>query len=466
MRLTVAVLFSGIALAQGPNVDWSKQKEEILRHHRALVQIDSMNPPGNESRVVEYLKEVLEAEGIATKTFALDPTRANLVARIQGNGSKRPILLLAHSDTVGVQKEKWPVDPHGAVLKDGYIWGRGTIDDKDKLATMLMITLLVKRSGVTLDRDLIFLAEAGEESTTAVGIDFMVREHFDEIDAEFAITEGGGATIENGKVRVVTLETTEKVPRRARLVASGSAGHGSVPRQDNPLIHLSSAVAKVGTWETPMRLNDTTRTYFERLAGISTPERAARYNGLSDKGKTAAIQRYFAANEPQHYSMLRTSIVPTILTAGIGPNVIPSQAEATLDIRALPDEDMPKFFEAMNRVIGDAAVKIEPIPNPRPASTPSRLDTEMYRALEASAKRVYPGTIVMPTMSTGATDMAQLRAKGIQSYGIGPAVTDLDRTNYGAHSDVERLPEASLYPLVEFAWGAVMEVSASGQPRR
>jgi acetylornithine deacetylase/succinyl-diaminopimelate desuccinylase-like protein len=457
---TLALVFTGPVLAQVPAVDWGKQKAEILRHYRAMVQIDSSSPPGNETKVVEYLKGVLESEGIPTKIFAKDPARANIVARLKGNGSKRPLLIFAHTDVVGVQREKWPVDPFGAVLKDGYVWGRGTVDDKDKLAANLMVLLLLKRSGVPLDRDVIFFAESGEEADPAgVGISFMVEQHFEEIDAEFALTEGGSATLENGRVAVVNIQTTEKVPRRVRLVVNGTSGHGSVPRTDNALVHLSAAVAKVGTWQTPMRLNDTTRTYFEKLATISSPDKAARYTGLLNPERSEAIQRYLAENEPSHYSMLRTSVVPTILKAGFRMNVIPSEAEATLDIRALPDEDPTQFFAAMSKVIGDPAVKIEPTGNSRPASPPSRLDTEMYRVLEQVSRRMYPGSTVLPTMSTGSTDMAQLRAKGIQSYGIGPPRTADDGINYGAHSDVERLLESSLYQFVEFTWNVVTEVA-------
>ncbi|MDQ6698632.1 MAG: peptidase dimerization domain-containing protein, partial [Acidobacteriota bacterium] len=276
--------------------------------------------------------------------------------------------------------------------------------------------------------------------------------------AEFAITEGGDARIENGRITRVMISTTEKLPRRVRLVANGTAGHGSVPRLDNAVTHIGAAVGKVGTWQTPMRLNDTTRTYFEKLASISPPEQAARYKGLTDPLRTEAIQRYLAEHEPTHYSMLRTSVVPTMLKAGVGTSVIPSEAEATIDIRALPGEDMPKFFTEMTKVIGDPAVKIVPLPFTRPAAPPSRLDTEMYRVLERTGRRVYPGSTVVPGMVTGASDMAQLRAKGVQSYGIGPALTEDDKTNYGAHGDVERLPEASLYKLVEFTWNAVAEI--------
>jgi acetylornithine deacetylase/succinyl-diaminopimelate desuccinylase-like protein len=362
---------------------------------------------------------------------------------------------------VGVQREKWPVDPFGAIRKDGYIWGRGTVDDKDKLAANLMLMLLLKRTGAKLDRDVIFLAESGEEGTTKPGIEFMVSQHYSQIEAEFCLTEGGGATLSGGRVTTVTVSTTEKLPRRIRLVVNGTSGHGSIPRTDNALVHLSAAVAKLGAWETPLRLNDTTRTYFERLAGISSPEMAARYNGITDSKRGPAIQKYLAENEPMHYSMLRTSVVPTILNAGFRMNVIPSQAEATIDVRMAPGEDDKTFFDQMQRVIGDPAVKIERITDgDRPATPPSRLDTDMFRALETVSKRIYPGSVTLPTMLTGATDMAFLRAKGMQSYGIGPASSDTDRTNYGAHSDVERLLESSLYSFTRFTWESVMEVSA------
>lgn len=456
----ILLLLPRAAATQVPVVDWGKQEAEILRHHRSLIQIDSSNPPGNETLVVDYLKRVFESEGIPVKTFALDPSRANLVARIKGNGSRRPILLMAHTDVVGVQGEKWPVEPFGAVLKDGYIWGRGSRDDKDKLAANLMVMLLAKRSGVVLDRDLIFLAEAGEESSTAFGIDFMVNQHFDEIDAEFALTEGGSARLENGRVTVVQVTTTEKVPRRVRLVVNGTSGHASVPRIDNALVHLSAAVAKLGAWETPIRLNETTKAYFEKLAAVSTPENASRYRGLLDPARSSTIARYLAEHEPGRHTMLRTSVVPTILKAGFRMNVIPSEAEATIDVRALPDEDMTKFYEEMRRIVADPAVKIEPLTDgARPVAPVSRLDTDMFRALERVSAQMYPGSTTLPTMLGAATDMAQLRAKGIQSYGIGPASTDEDAISYGAHSDVERLLESSLYGLVEFTWRAVAEVA-------
>jgi acetylornithine deacetylase/succinyl-diaminopimelate desuccinylase-like protein len=461
-KTALALMFAAAAAAQVPSVDWEKQKAEILKYHRSLIQIDTSNPPGNETKAAEYLKKIFDAEGIPAQVFALDPSRANVVARMKGNGSKRPILILGHTDVVGVQREKWPVDPFAAVLKDGYIWGRGSNDDKDKVASNLMTMLLLKRTNAHLDRDVIFLAESGEEGTTGPGIDFMVSRHFDAIDAEFAMTEGGDATIVNGRVTAVQIQTTEKTPRTTRLVVNGTSGHGSVPRVDNALVHLSAAVEKLGNWETPMRLNDTTRTYFEKLAAISPPDQAARYNGLLNPQRAAESQRYLRVNEPRLYSMLRTSIVPTILKAGFRVNVIPSEAEATLDVRMLPDDNLDRLYAEMHKVIADPAVKIEHVAgNDRPLAAPSRLDTEMYRALGRVSQRIYPGAAVLPIMGTGASDMAQLRAKGVQCYGIGPARTEEDATNYGAHSDVERLSEASLYKLAEFVWNAVTEVAVS-----
>jgi acetylornithine deacetylase/succinyl-diaminopimelate desuccinylase-like protein len=460
--LGFAISLVSILSAQTPpagTVDWERLKPEILEHYRDLIRLDTT--AGHETIAVDYLKKVLEGEGIATRTFALDPARANLVARIKGNGSKRPLLILAHTDVVGVQREKWPVDPFGAVMKDGFVWGRGSKDDKPVLAANLVAMLMLKRLGVQLDRDVIFLAESGEEADLAgVGINFMVREHFDEIDAEFAMTEGGGARIEGDRVVQVNIGTAEKLPARVRLVATGTAGHGSAPRMDNALIHLSAAVEKVGRWETPMRLNDTTRTYFERLASISPPEKAALYKALLDSRTAADAQKILRENSPSEYSMLRTSVVPTMLKAGIGANVIPSEAEATLDIRALPGEDVEKFYDAMARVIADPAVKIVPLPPTRPPSPASRLDTDMYAVMERVAKNIYPGAAVLPSMSTGASDQAQLRAKGIQSYGIGPASTESDAVNYPAHGDVERLAESSLYPFVQYVWNVVMDMAA------
>jgi acetylornithine deacetylase/succinyl-diaminopimelate desuccinylase-like protein len=460
-----AVLFTAAAAAQ-TSPDWSKIHAETLEHYTALLRIDTSNPPGNETRAAKYVQSVLEREGIAARLFALEPDRANLVARLKGAGSKRPILVMGHTDVVGVQRQKWTVDPFAAIRKDGFIYGRGAQDDKDNLTAGLMLMLLLKRAHVPLERDVIFLAEAGEEGASRVGIDFMVERHWNEIEAEYALAEGGHVASRDGKVRYVAISTTEKVPRGVRLIAHGTAGHGSRPSPDNAVVHLATAVAKIGGWQPAMRLNDATRAYFERLSTISAPEEADRYRHITDPARAPEIERYFARHELSHYSILRTSVTPTIIQAGFRSNVIPSEAEAYLDVRALPDENIDKLCAEMRRVIGDPSVEVVPPKGGRPTASPSRIDTEMFRALEKAQRRLFPGAITIPSMLTGATDMAQLRARGVQAYGFGPIVEDAKRDKGGAHSDDERLAVTSLEKLVEFLWYAVVEVTQpSTQPR-
>jgi len=231
---------------------------------------------------------------------------------------------------------------------------------------------------------------------------------------------------------------------------------------DNPILHLAAAVAKFQTWQPPMRLNDTTRAYFERLATISTPEQAYRYNHVADPEKTGEIQHYLLEHEPGNYSVLRTSIVPTIFQGGFRSNVIPSEATANLDIRALPDEDMAKLYNEMRRQIDDPAVEIQSTcRDQRAPSPPSRLDTSMFQALERTQKKMFPDAITVPAMLTGATDMAQLRVKGVEAYGFGPIVDEQEYELHGAHSDQERMLESSIYSMVQFLWFTVLDIAAS-----
>jgi acetylornithine deacetylase/succinyl-diaminopimelate desuccinylase-like protein len=287
-----------------------------------------------------------------------------------------------------------------------------------------------------------------------------VNEHWKDIDAEICLAESGGVRRRSGQALYATVETTEKQPKGARLVAKGPAGHGSRPLRSNAVVHLSRAIEKIALWDPPMRFNDTTRTYFEKLATLSAPEEAARYKALFDPQKAPAIREYLAEREPGTYSMLHTSISPNIVQAGYQVNVIPSEAEATLDIRALPDEDISAFYDLMRKVIDDPAIELIPDSrNARPGAAPSRMDSDAYHALEAAYQRIY-GVTTLPVMSTGATDMAFLRAKGVQCYGVGPMVDEEDASKgFGAHSDQERLLEEALYKHVQFFWNAVTSIA-------
>lgn len=449
------LILSSLSLSAQPS---RKLNAETLRHYTALLRIDTSNPPGNETEAAKYLAGVLQREGISVKLLALDPARANLVARIHGNGSARPIAILGHTDVVGVQRSKWSVDPFGAARKDGFIYARGAVDDKEIVVAGLMVMLLLQREHIKLNRDVIFVAEAGEEGTPAVGIDFLVGHHWDEIAAEYALAEGGSAVAQGGKVRYVAITTAEKVPRGVRLIARGPSGHASRPSPNNAVVHLAAAVAKLADWHTPMRLNDTVHAYFDRLASISPPADADRYRHVADPARSPEIDNYFERYEPAHYAMLHTTLAPTMLKAGFALNVIPSEAEAYIDIRGLPDEDMPRFYDEMHALIADPNVEIVPHKPTRPATPPSRTATVMFRALEHTQRRMFPNAITLPCMLTGATDMAQLRAKGVEAYGFGPIVEAGDPGE--AHASDERLAEASLYKLVEFLWYTILEAAA------
>ena len=464
MKIRKLVLLLGGCLATmhvAAEIDWDAYDAELLEHFQTLVRMDTTDPPGREIEAANYLAEALAAEGIPVETFAIEPDRPNVVARLEGNGSKRPVLIMAHTDTVNVDPEKWRFGPFSAEREMGYVYGRGTVDDKDNVAAALMVMLTLKREGIELDRDVIFLAESGEEGAVQVGIKYMVDNHLGAIDAEFCYAEGGGVTRWGGEVRYASVQTMEKIPRAIQLTARGPAGHGSVPLLDNAVLRLADAVAKIGKWRIPVRLNETTRTYFERLATISPEREAQRYLDIlhPDPLVRNAADDYFRARSPRHASMIRSSISPTQFNAGYRINIIPSDAKALLDTRLEPTEDPEAFLEMVREVIDDEAIEVAWAPrNVRPKGI-SGLDTEAFRVLEANITEYY-GATTLPTMSTGATDMAYLRARGIQCYGIGPAIDIEDGPRgFGAHSDQERILESELARFGRFHYAIVADIA-------
>ena len=444
--------------AQTP--DFGATGNEAVRLLQKLIRIDTSNPPGNETLVAEYVSQILAAEGIDSEIYALDPARGNLVARLRGNGSKAPVLILAHSDVVGVEEDLWTVDAFSGEIMDDYIYGRGATDNKDMIAAAVEVMLTIKRQGLTLDRDVILLVEAGEEGSTQFGIDYMVEHHLDKIQAEFALNEGGGGHItESGVIDRVNIGTAEKVPwRLIRLVARGTSGHGSMPRADNPIVRLAAAVVKVGEVQMPKRLNETTREYFRRLAEISSPEVATFYRNVEDPVLGPMVEEYFRHNDVASNSMLRTSVSPNIIQGGFRYNVIPGEAEVTLDVRALPDENMDEFLAELERRIDDPLVEVVPPVSWRPSGPPSSLDTDLFQALENTQSFMYPDAVTIPMMLTGATDSAQLRAAGIPTYGIGAPSRDNDRR---AHGNDERMSVQSMHDFVEFMYRTVLEVGGA-----
>jgi acetylornithine deacetylase/succinyl-diaminopimelate desuccinylase-like protein len=440
-----------------PLPDLKKAHEETLAILQGLVRIDTTNPPGNETKAAEYLKSILDKEGIPAEIFAKVPERGNLVARLKGSGRKRPLLLMGHTDVVGVEREKWTVDPFEGVVKDGYLYGRGASDDKAMTAVAVEVMLMLRRMDIALDRDVILLAAAGEEGTTEFGIDFMVDQHWEKIDSEYALNEGGVIRVREADVHFVGVSASEKVPRTTRLVARGTSGHGSIPLVDNPVVRIAAAVAKLGQHQLPMRLNETTRAFFQRLATISPPEQSALFSNLEDQMVSPRIQEKLRSSDPTYNAMLRTSISPNIIKGGFQRNIIPGDAEATLDIRALPDEDLEKLFVEIRRIIDDPTIDVLPALAGRPATQPSRLDSDLFKALEKAQTKLFPGSITLPMMLPGATDSAQLRARGVQAYGIGTLKSEDDEKRI--HGNDERVWLEGVNQFFEFMWTAIAEVA-------
>ena len=446
---------------QAQVLDWRQFEADAQQTLVDLIRLDTSQPKGNEYLAANYLKQRLDAAGIASTIYEAAPGRASIVARIKGNGSQRPLLLLGHTDVVTVEPANWTFDPFSGTVKDGKIFGRGAADDKGIVAVAFEVLLALHRLQIPLDRDVIFLGVADEEGGGGLGITYMVENHLAAIDAEFALNEGGRGTIDpiTGKYLSFDIGTAEKTPRRARLMAHGRAGHGSVPSRDNPVGVLSRAVARLFDTPLPMRLNETTRTFFERLAATRPEFEAEVYRAILEPNPSMETQERLRDLNAAYFSIIRTSVVPTIFQGGYQRNVIPSSAEATLDIRALPGEDPEFLFEALRNIIQEPSVEIIPMRVTRPAHQPAPLNTPLFQAFEDVIAARHPGATVLPSLLTGATDSAQLRSVGIATYGFGPGIVIGD--DNGVHGNDEYLRVAPYREYLHLIWDIVNQVAAT-----
>ena len=426
---------------------------------QGLVKLPTEQPRGDEILAANFLKEKLEAEGIPYEIFEQEPGRANIVARIKGNGAKRPLLLLGHLDVVTVERDEWSFDPFGAEIKDGIIYGRGTGDDKGVVAGSFQVLLMLHRLKIQLDRDVIFLGVADEEAGGLKGITYLLEQHRDAIDAELAINEGGSGVFDRDfNYTRFSIQTAEKTPRRINLLAKGTSGHGSVPTKDNPIGTMARAGGRLFDYEAPVQLNDTTREFFTRMAAESLPDEAEVYREILTGNPSAEAQEKLREISPVFYSMIRTSIVPTILEGGYLKNVIPSEARATVDIRATPQEDPEELFSRLKRIMNEPNVDLTPHLVTRPKHQPSGMKTDVFLAFEKVLGEKYPDAMILPWMSTGATDSAQLRAAGIESYGFGPGRGEWDLSG-GIHGKDEYLYVKAFQDYVEILWEVVVEAA-------
>jgi acetylornithine deacetylase/succinyl-diaminopimelate desuccinylase-like protein len=421
-------------------------------HLEALIRLDTQNPPGNERLTADYLDSVFAGvAGVETRILDVGDGRANFIARLRATRpTKRPVLVMGHMDVVGADTAKWDTPPFEPTERDGYLYGRGAIDDKGPLAATVAALVQLARQRDRLQRDVILLGTAAEEGGD-VGIDWMVDSAFDLIgEAEFALNEGGRVRIREGRVHTVNIQTTEKVYYEVVVSARGPGGHGSVPLPNNALAALARAVSRVHEWPAPVRLNETTQLYFARLAQVeSDPEMRGAMQRLSAAGADSAAIADAAAvlsREPLHNAVLRTAGSLTIMRGGTRGNVIPSEGTATFNVRALPGEDIRAFVQRMNAVGGEPQVTFELSGEPGADPPPSPVSTDLFAAMETAAKVMAPQVVVIPFMSTGATDGAALRARGIPTYGILPFPLEME-DELRMHADNERVPVRAI------AWG-------------
>jgi acetylornithine deacetylase/succinyl-diaminopimelate desuccinylase-like protein len=443
--------------------DWSVVRDETVRHLRRLIQLNTVNPPGNEITVARYLDSTLRAAGIETHLFEPAPGRAAFVARLRGSGAAKPVLLMAHMDVVGVERDQWSVDPFAAVEKDGYIYGRGAIDDKGMLAANLMTMLLLKRhvidAGGSLGRDVVLVANSDEEAGGDWGMGWLIANQPELIRAEFAVNEGGRTRVVNGRPLYVAVQNTEKVSHNVRVIASGPGGHASVPLPENAIGRLARALAKISEYREPVRLNPTTRAFFSALSEVwpnAVETRAMADVASRDARRVERGARVLSAI-PIYDAVLRNGISLTLIDGGIRTNVIPTEATANLNIRTLPGQSIDSLVKRLRRVVGDSLVTFE-VDADTIDAPPSSFRSPMFVAIADAVRTVDSTMTVVPYMSTGATDSARLRAWGVQTYGILPfplAPEDEERM----HGNDERVPVAALLFGVKVIYLSMLNVA-------
>lgn len=455
----------GVSLAppQAPVSNTSALAKEAEGWLADLIRIDTTNPPGNEQAAAKYIAGILTKEGFTPELLDLAPGRSAVIARIRSAAMPVPshaLLLVAHMDVVGVDKSKWTVDPFGAVIKDGYMYGRGSIDDKGMLAANLAAFVALKRSNSRVEHDVIFLATCDEEEGGDASMRMLISKYWDKFAAGFAINEGGRVVLKNGKVQYVGLQASEKVPVNVAVIARGPSGHASVPSKDNAVVHLAAAVAKIGAYSAPAHFTAIVRRYFEQIAAIEDDESAKWIRALDTPDRGEHAQRVISDANPLWNSMLRDTVAPTELKAGVRSNVIPSEARATLNVRLLPSHTIDALIADLTKLVNDPQIRFEVQPNAGLAAPDSSLENDFYTLVSKVASQEFPGVPILPFMSAGATDSAQLRLHNVQAYGVSPfPLTDEDSRRM--HADDERIPLASFEKGVDFISRLISQFAAS-----
>jgi len=455
----LVVASMGVAEAQAPR----PEEQRFREIYRELIEINTTDSAGDTTKAAEAMAARLRASGLPAadvQMLAPHPRKGNLVARLRGTGARRPLLLLAHLDVVEARREDWSTDPFTLLEKDGYFYGRGTIDDKAMAAIFVDTLIRFKESGFVPDRDLVLALTADEElgaTSRYNGVRWLLQQHRALIDADFAINEGGGGELRNGRPILNRVQTSEKVPMNFRLEVTNKGGHSSRPEKDNAIYRLAEGLTRLGKFQFPVNLNETTRMFLERSAGLRTSQLANDMRAVAaTPSDTAAAGRL--SDDTLFNAVLRTTCVATRLEGGHANNALPQMARATVNCRILPQEHADDVQQTLARVLADETITITST-SQEISSPPSSLRPELMRAVERITTAMWPGVPVIPTMSTGATDSRFLRNAGIPAYGVsGLFVESSDNRTHGRD---ERIGVRELFDGREFLFRLVRALSSS-----
>jgi acetylornithine deacetylase/succinyl-diaminopimelate desuccinylase-like protein len=428
--------------------DFTKLAPRTREVLERLIALDTVSPPGNEIAAANWVRDELAKDGIAADVLSPDGKRGNVIARLKGDGSKRPVLLLAHLDVVGFTRADWKSNPLSLTERDGFLYGRGAADDKGMVAFLFVAFVELARAKLPLAPDVILALTADEESGGDHGVQWLLKHHREKLDAEFALNEGGQVRLFGDKVQV-GIQTGEKLYLDVEITARGKSGHSSVPSRANAIHRLANAIAHLSDVEFPIRLNATTRGYFAQMAPLydgaeKTALRAVGAGGIGAEAAAEKLAKYAYWN-----SLLRTTCIATVVKGGIRVNALPSEAHANINCRILPDDDPADVVAKLKAAANDAKLTWKYDLPPRAPESP--VDGIGYRAITEAAARTWPGATVVPLMSTGGTDSRWLRAVGIPGYGVTPYPAARG-VELHAHGHNERIPLRSLVDGPRFVY--------------
>jgi len=458
MRLAVA--FAAFALPATLAAQYQQgsplRADQKLAHdiYKEIIEIQSGYTTGATTPVAQAIQKRFLAAGFPASDMFLGgpiPAKANLVVRYHGSGKLRPILLLAHTDVVEAKREDWTMDPFVFTEKDGYYYGRGTSDDKAQVAVWVATLIRFKRDGYKPDRDIIVALTADEEGGGPYnGVDWLLKNHKELIDAEFCLNEGGRGSMVGGKRISNDIQAGEKWYLDVRFEVRNKGGHSSIPVPDNAIYHLAGALVRLSEFEFPLKLNEVTRAYFEGMSKIDTTGRAADLAKVAQGDQTA--MKRIAAASPSWNSMLRTTCVATLLEGGHAHNALPQLAAANVNCRVQPGESLNYVMGELKRVVADDQVAVT-VTNQEENSPGSALRKDLLSAVTKISDQMWPGVVILPTMSTGATDGRFLRAAGIPTYGVQGFFGERDDNR--AHGRDERMMIRSFYEGQTFLYELV-----------